>query len=159
MDYVNKLVSTIPDAEGGVFDLHKNTFNVGMCQMYIKYMSVAKNKESVNEFIQFMKECMTDESCMLVENQTRKQHKSLYWYEIRFGRITASKIYEAVKCKIEGSLSETVLGASGSLVYEAITRGQRLETSVLEEVEKQRKLKSYCVGLLLHQCLVHPQMQ
>lgn len=74
---------------------------------------------------------------------------------MRFGRITASKIYEAAKCKTaEGSLLESIMGAQKAFETRATSRGKELEPEVIKEVEKIKKIKIKKVGLLL--CSEYP---
>lgn len=55
---------------------------------------------------------MDDYLIQEVEKETREQSASKLWQEMRYARITASKVYEVVKCKtLSGSLVETILGA------------------------------------------------
>ncbi|KAB0804975.1 hypothetical protein PPYR_01945, partial [Photinus pyralis] len=57
-----------------------------------------------------------------------------------YGRITASKAYEAAHCKVlDGSLTENILGASKLRDTEAMKRGRYLESQILKEVEKINK--------------------
>ncbi|GBP98266.1 hypothetical protein EVAR_98948_1 [Eumeta japonica] len=39
-----------------------------------------------------------------VEEETREQHKSKLWYELRYGRVTASRAYEFSRCKTSVAL-------------------------------------------------------
>lgn len=50
---------------------------------------------------------MTKFFCLKIEKLTRNQSDSPLWHEMRYGRITASKIYECSRClTTEGSLVE-----------------------------------------------------
>ena len=47
------------------------------------------------------------EDIMMVRDDTVLQSKTTSWYKVRYGRITASRLYEASRCKTsDGSLSE-----------------------------------------------------
>ncbi|CAG9793254.1 unnamed protein product [Diatraea saccharalis] len=73
------------------------------------------------------------------------------WHELRYGRITASKAYDAAHCNtFDGTLTETILGASKLRDTEAMKRGRLLESQVLKEVEKICKIKINKCGLKLN---------
>lgn len=77
-----------------------------------------------------------------VELDTRDQASSSTWHQMRFGHLTASKIYEAARCKTAARvLMESVMGASKHLQTEAINRGKKLEPFVIKEVEKLKDIK------------------
>lgn len=62
-----------------------------------------------DSFIGFCKNEITLEDIITVRNDTVLQSKSSNWYKIRYGRITASRLYEASRCKTpDGSLSEVI---------------------------------------------------
>lgn len=45
-----------------------------------------------------------------IENQTREQYKSKLQYELRYGKITASKAYEVSRCQTDdGTLIITIM--------------------------------------------------
>lgn len=47
------------------------------------------------------------EDIIMVRDNTVLQSKTTDWYKVRYGRITASRIYEASRCQtLDGSLSE-----------------------------------------------------
>ncbi|XP_030749227.1 uncharacterized protein LOC115877209 [Sitophilus oryzae] len=89
--------------------------------------------------------------CREAEKYTRAQSKSTEWYELRFARITASKIYEASRCKTkEGSLVEAILGGAKHIETDAIKRGLLLESEVIFQMEKQRNIKINSRGFVLN---------
>ncbi|KAJ8910529.1 hypothetical protein NQ315_013492 [Exocentrus adspersus] len=113
---------------------------------------------TADDFIEFMKHTMTDIDCQRREFLTRDQSKSTAWYELRFGRITASRLFQASRCQTtDGALMEKNLGATRPFITEPIRRGLLLEEEVLKEVGQLRKLKIQRCGLLLDKdfpCLV-----
>lgn len=56
-------------------------------------------KSTADEFIEFASSQMSYELCQEAEIKTRDQSNNVLWYELRYGRITTSKIYEAAHCK------------------------------------------------------------
>lgn len=90
------------------------------------------------------------ENLSAAEEHTREQSMCSKWYQLRFGRLTASRIYEAARCKTqEGCLVESIMGATKAFETYAVTRGKRLEPLVIKQVEKTKKIKIRKVGLLL----------
>lgn len=74
------------------------------------------------------------------KNSQEINGKWCLWYELKFARLTSSRIYEACRCKTtSGSLLESIMGASGTLTTEPIIRGQNLESLVLKQVEYIKK--------------------
>ncbi|CAG4966080.1 unnamed protein product [Parnassius apollo] len=83
---------------------------------------------------------MNKEKCKLVEKSTRTQSNSGIWYEMRYGRVTASKAHEAAQCHTyDGTLVEEIFGTKFVVETEAMKRGKVLENSVKKEVEKQKQ--------------------
>ncbi|KAJ8913359.1 hypothetical protein NQ315_008749, partial [Exocentrus adspersus] len=60
--------------------------------------------------MQFSTHEMSHEVIKQAESRTRNQSTSSLWHELRYGRITASKIYEAAHCQtVEGALIDSVI--------------------------------------------------
>lgn len=139
------------DASGGIFNFVKVPafLNISMYQLALKFKE-DNNVITADDFIEFTKRTMTDVDCQRGELLTRDQSKSTAWYELRFGRITASRLFETSRCQTtDGALMEKILGATKPIVTEPIRRGLLLEDKVLKEVEQIRKLKINRCGLLL----------
>lgn len=75
-----------------------------------------------------------------VEEFTREQSNSALWFELRYGRITASRAFEVSRCKTsDGTLIALILG--GKIPdTQSMKRGRTLEDDVRKTViEKLRK--------------------
>lgn len=84
---------------------------------------------------------MTLEKCIFVSKQTLKQSESHLWFELRYGRITASIIYEASQCISQmGPLVEKIL-RNKNIDSLAMNRGRRLGSSVLFKVSQMLRNK------------------
>ena len=84
----------------------------------------------------------------LVCSETAEQSSSPLWHHVRYGRITASKVYEVSQCKtVQGSLVETILGARKFKGTTATRRGQHLEAPVLTKLSQVRGVKVQRTGL------------
>lgn len=149
-EFLNK-VKSLPGT-GGIFSFFENKpfDNISMYQLALNFQN-KKSNGTADEFIEFMTEQMSDLLCETVEKVTRNQSKCSTWYELRFGRVTASRTYETAKCKTEeGVLVERTLGASKPLLTDPVKRGLLLEEAVRKEVECQKGLKISKCGLYLN---------
>ncbi|XP_063390036.1 uncharacterized protein LOC134675637 [Cydia fagiglandana] len=85
-----------------------------------------------------------------IEINTKKQAESKLWHSIRQGRITASKIYDACRCRTtDGSLVEQILGGYKMYDTKAMKRGKQLEKPVVREIEKKLGVKIEECGFYL----------
>ncbi|KAJ8665641.1 hypothetical protein QAD02_007303 [Eretmocerus hayati] len=87
-------------------------------------------------FLGFCKETSTAGYCDYISKITAQQSSPMSWFELKYGRITASIIYEAAVCKTTGgSLVQKVLSMN---YYDnrAMESGRRLECQVRSEVQK-----------------------
>lgn len=100
-----------------------------------------------NSFLNNISSVFNDINLRNAEKETRHQHQTSFWYELRYGRVTASKCYEVSKCKtVDGSLVAAILGARTPLTS-AMKRGQKLEEKVRKTVEKKLGHKIEKCGL------------
>lgn len=95
-------------------------------------------KSQCASFEAFEKFCLDEISifdCNKAEERSRNQAKSYLWHSLRYGRVTASRLYEAAHCITDnGSLCESILGARKVKDTVAMRRGRNLEKEVLKEV-------------------------
>lgn len=77
---------------------------------------------------------LTDADVIKVEEETRDQHQSCLWHELRYGRVTASRAYEFRRCKTSDvTLIALIMG--GKLPdTPAMKRGRMLEDEVRKTV-------------------------
>ncbi|CAH0392565.1 unnamed protein product [Bemisia tabaci] len=81
---------------------------------------------------------MTEEDCEKLAKMTKAQADSPLWDDARFGRVSASKVWEASRCqKGDGCLKNRVLGGGKFKATSAMERGTNLEKDVLKQVQKQ----------------------
>lgn len=108
----------------------------------------AQHGSTAEEFLNYCSSQMSDTVCNSAEIETVQQSKSALWHELRYARITASKAHEAAHCHtLEGSLVETILGASSLKDSAAMVRGRTLEKDVRREIEKLKTVKINLCGL------------
>ncbi|KAI4455519.1 hypothetical protein MML48_9g00004451 [Holotrichia oblita] len=85
---------------------------------------------------------MNNSLCTEAEKRTRAQSIAPLWHELRYGRITASKLFEIAHCKTpEGTLVESIIGAYKVRDTKFMKRGRLLEKKVLRCVEQQLQCK------------------
>ncbi|KAJ8668339.1 hypothetical protein QAD02_010002 [Eretmocerus hayati] len=105
-------------------------------KLTLHYQSIVftGNKNSVDEFLQACQQWLTPENCAHANKMTINQSSSVSWFQLRYGRITASLIWDAGRCKTpDGCLVEKILS---KMDYDspAMQRGRELEDQVLLRV-------------------------
>ena len=90
-------------------------------------------------FLKYCAEFLTFEQCSQVCKITNDQSKNTLWYELRFGRITVSNVYDAAQCnKLDGSLVEKIMSIK-AINTTPIKRGKELECYVLAVFARDSK--------------------
>lgn len=79
---------------------------------------------------------MTDQKCASAARATISQSESSLWFDVKYARVSASKLWEASRCQTDGSLKNQMFGVVKIKATEAMLRGLRLETSVLRSLRK-----------------------
>lgn len=116
--------------------------------LLIKFIKTGS--ENAEDFLRFSSAEMTEESCEKALKLTVEQCDSKIWHELRYARITASKIYEVAHCKTApGSLIEQITGGLQVRESKAMIRGKNLEGKVLNVLKKQIPCQFKNVGLHL----------
>lgn len=148
------LLNACERQEGGIFDLYFDSplHKADLFHSIIHYKkSVSPQNYSSEDFIDFLKNNWAQFDLGCVEKATRLQSQCTEWSRIRFGRITASILYEAARCKTSGGyLLEKIMGGTPPLLSEAVLRGKRLEAEVIKQIEKLRKIHIANSGILLN---------
>nr|XP_049698250.1 uncharacterized protein LOC126055020 [Helicoverpa armigera]XP_049703640.1 uncharacterized protein LOC126056088 [Helicoverpa armigera] len=119
----------------GVKTNSKNIFDI---------MLAFVDDETIHDYCNFSKYLKRIINNIVIEEiklKTIRQADSKYWHNIRQGRLTASKLYEAAHCHTDGALVEQILGGYKVPETKAIQRGRRLESRVLKEIEEKLQVK------------------
>lgn len=102
----------------------------------------SKSEQNADNFISFCNGSITSDIINTASKLSHTQSEDSLWFQLRYGRITASKVYEMSVCKkSNGSLVNQIIGAAKKFTSIATTRGNKLEIFVLAEVEKKLKTK------------------
>ena len=125
--YLDRLVSRVLDEKKGV-----------------------ERQITMADFVNFCKDEVTDSACQAAEQNTRLQKDAPLWHHLRYGRVTASRLYEVAHCKTaEGFLVESMLGATRFNGTKFMKRGNDLEKEVLDRVDMECAVKCEVSGLFL----------
>lgn len=85
----------------------------------------------------------------IVEENTRAQSTCMLWFDLRYGRITASKLHEIAHCGTDGSLANSILGVTKKYDNLFMKRGRNLEDDVFNEVSKKMKKSIKKCGVVI----------
>ncbi|XP_008476270.1 uncharacterized protein LOC103513235 [Diaphorina citri] len=103
-----------------------------------------------DEFIEFASTFLKQQDLKLWAEETKGQAASPLWHTLRFGRICASKLYEAAHCTTDdGTLVSTILGATKFKPSAAMKRGTALEERILQTVQHIYDIKPEKMGLVV----------
>lgn len=130
------------------YHLNENDHSISLHTLKLHFLS-ENIEHGADNFIKFCKRQMQEKIIRNIEKNTRNQSTCTLWSEMRYGRVTASKAYDAAKCgTFDGVLVENILGAK-IFQTEAMKRGLYLEEAVLNELAKKTSKKFYKAGLFL----------
>lgn len=121
-----------------------STENRMKATIYIDHLVISfleSNDEAdftAKNFLAYCSQEMTADRCSKVCEETRDQNSKAEWYYQRFGRITASKLFETSRCDTkDGSLVAVLLGARKFKGNAATKRGNRLENEVFQLLKRK----------------------
>lgn len=139
----------VGDTNNHLMKFYREPNNVEKLSMH--HLQSSSKPTNPLDFVQYCKLVMTADACKEAAFATLEQNDCPLWHELRYGRITASKAYEAAHCNVlDGTLTQTILGARKLRDTEAMKRGRFLENQVLKEVEKINNIKINKCGLKLN---------
>ncbi|XP_039311283.1 uncharacterized protein LOC120359056 [Solenopsis invicta] len=128
----------------------KSHTDLSMHSLMLKFYNTSTCKDA-DSFLNFASSEIDIESCKKVAKDTIHQSESTLWKEVRYERITASRIYEVSHCKTpQGSLVEQIIGAFKIRDTDAMERGRRLEQEVVKILEENLQITLHRSGLLLN---------
>ncbi|KAL7289367.1 hypothetical protein TKK_0016570 [Trichogramma kaykai] len=147
---IEKLKENQVDSHLSKYTITLNTKQLYSASIHQMLLSLPVEQiSSVSDFIDFASNIISEDLRSKIQISTLQQNKSFLWYELRYGRITASIIHEAAHCQTSsGSLVKKILGASKKYLSAAMTRGSSLEEEVFIELKRQGHKIEKC-GLFL----------
>ena len=123
--------------------------SLGLYQLMLKFASSGLN--TYTEFTEFCSKTMDKSVCSQAAYLTTEQSNCNLWYELRYARITASKIYDAAHCKKpDGVFVNQVLGVCKLKSTMAMTNGKILEDKVVKSLKKNLNVNLKNIGLQLN---------
>lgn len=155
--FLNEIVNCgkANEVECVLLDFYKDnlstTERLSLYHLHLRFIKSGLGSYDANSFIEFCRNNIDNLHCEQAVTLTKNQAKNSKWFDLRFARITASKIYEVAHCQtLEGSLTQAVLGATKFTTTDAMKRGIQLEEQVLKVVASQKRIKIQKVGLYIN---------
>ncbi|XP_046735004.1 uncharacterized protein LOC124404715 [Diprion similis] len=129
----------------------ERTSNLSMHRLALQfYLHESPQCKSVGDFLTLCTNEMTKDLCDEAQVITKEQSNCPLWYDLRYGRITASKLHESAHCKTDnGSLVNQIIGVSKIHETNAMLRGKKLEKDVLEQIQSLLQTNIQNAGLFL----------
>lgn len=126
-----------------------NLNQLGLHEIICDFLQ-AKHVPNFDNFVQFAADKMTLSACKEAFLVTGDQSELRLWHNLRYGRITASKLYDVSRCKTaSGSLVENIIGTMKIRETSAMKRGKDLEKKVISILGKKVNIKFKRCGIML----------
>ncbi|XP_056640622.1 uncharacterized protein LOC130447685 isoform X1 [Diorhabda sublineata] len=135
---------------GNYFYDPSNAVQLSLHRLFHAFKSTGACISDFELFIKYCSDRMTSSACCEVSKLTTDRAGCPLWYELRYGRITASIAHQAARSEIlNGCLVERILGAYNQVDSVARQRGRKFKALVFAELGRQTKIKFEKCGLLL----------
>lgn len=110
-----------------------------MDHLIISFTEKYGKEPTCAEFVTFCGEEMSDDICKRIFEDTKDQSAKSQWYYLRFGRITASRIFETSRCNTyDGVLVGSIMGSRAFKGNAATRRGQKLESEIFDLLKSEK---------------------
>ncbi|KAF4529812.1 hypothetical protein B566_EDAN018029 [Ephemera danica] len=143
-------LKSIPFVESNLL----NQYSSELSPLSIHSLMYYSTKNGMTNFTMFLKYASLELSkydLLKVAKDTLLQYESVLWKELRFGRITASKLHEISHCHTpSGSTVKILLGVTKIKDNKYLQRGRDLESEIITVVEKIIGQKVKKTGLYLN---------
>ncbi|XP_055525707.1 uncharacterized protein LOC129718692 [Wyeomyia smithii] len=138
--FLQLLLEKCPEAQTNTFLKYHQSYpqveSYAMHCLILDFKRAGQPSYSCKAFVDYCKSRMVHAVCAELESVTKHQSACSKWHLLKFGRVSASKIYEASRCKTpDRSLVCSILGQL-SISTEAMRRGLRLEGKVVTIIKK-----------------------
>ncbi|KAJ6642920.1 hypothetical protein Bhyg_07876, partial [Pseudolycoriella hygida] len=121
-----------------------------MDHFMLSFVERFAKEPTCSDFLTYCSQQMSDHFCKKVFHETKEQSEKNQWYYLRFGRITASRIFEVSRCDtLDGSLVDAIMGSRGSKGNVATMRGQKLEKEIFDLLKSKKNWTIEKSGILL----------
>ncbi|KAJ3649400.1 hypothetical protein Zmor_021147 [Zophobas morio] len=153
--FLDKVISTAlkSDSHSILATMYKSEVNIlEKASLYHLCLSYKKTTDAPNaeDFISFCQSNLNSEICKSINTLTILQSQSKAWFDVRYARITASKLHEVAHCKtVDGATTAAVLAASKFRGTKAMKRGLNLE-DVLKVIAEEKNIKLERVGMTIN---------
>ncbi|KAJ3648793.1 hypothetical protein Zmor_020569 [Zophobas morio] len=154
--FLDKVISTAlkSDSHSILATMYKSEVNIlEKASLYHLCLSYKKTTDAPNaeDFISFCQNNLNSEICKSIDTLTILQSQSKAWFDVRYARITASKLHEVAHCKtVDGATTAAVLTASKFRGTKAMKRGLNLEEDVLKVIAEEKNIKLERVGMTIN---------
>lgn len=105
--------------------LHHSLIDYSLCNV----------THSANDFLSFCERRMRPSVLREILTETKGQHKSALWRELRYGRITGSLVHEVAHCKTDDGSTIDKLFGKKIFNTKSMERGRELESQVKQTLE------------------------
>ncbi|KAL4709610.1 hypothetical protein ACJJTC_007341 [Scirpophaga incertulas] len=137
--------------------------DVRQFSLYHMFMQTSDElKNNVDQFIENLKQKLDQNALKLTEEATRSQFRNTMWYELRYARITASKVYEEypmIAATPDGMTSDAVIEVK--CPTSETTKCKYLNNGIVAEKYKaQVQLQMYVTNMKKgYFCVAHPDFE
>jgi hypothetical protein len=150
-NFLNDVISTLTESDCMLLNQINPTVHPLSVHKIISSLKTNAFKTQ-NDFKSLLVRELKNHDLSEVCSNTSEQFKSELWCELRYARITASKLYETAQCHTAyGALTKKILGAKTFNDNKYMKRGRDLEPLVVEAVQAHLKVKIHKCGLVLHE--------
>lgn len=128
------------------FKTDATTSSLGIHRLMLKFLSTGQSSHS--EFIRFCANIMTEELCSEATVTSTSQSGSCLRFELKYGRITGSNVYDAAHSKTcDEIFIQKILGLSKC---KGTMREKQLKESVVKCLQRTFKVKLKRIGVQLN---------
>lgn len=148
---VNARLTKISD---GLCEIGKSAIDI----LSMKTLMSSFTGDNPDQFFNHCRQFVNSSTMSSAEILTIDQADTPLWFEMRYGRITASRIYQASRCKTKnGSLVDSIMGKRSGWSF-AMQRGTNLEDQVFNVLKNEMYMQGHKLkqcGLFVDETLPH----
>ncbi|KAL4714235.1 hypothetical protein ACJJTC_009587 [Scirpophaga incertulas] len=115
----------------------------------LHHLIMKYNDEHYHSFFKKISMECSNTNLKNAEIDTQAQHNSGLWYELRYGRITASKCFGVSRCKTNDGVLVSIIFGMRTSETSVMSRDRKLEAQVRKIIEKKLDKKIETCGLYI----------